>query len=71
MPLPKAKSLKVAIVVAGGIAPGINAVIDAIVQRHDAYHKAAKRRYNLEIVGLKNGLLAIAAPSGSVLLLAC
>ena len=60
--LPKVKQLKVAIVVAGGIAPGINAVIDAIVQRHDAYHKASAERdqgYNLEVIGIKNGLLAI------------
>jgi 6-phosphofructokinase len=61
--LPKHKNLKVAIVVTGGIAPGINAVIDAIVQRHYAYLSASEQQsaqaYNLEIVGLKNGLLAI------------
>ncbi len=62
--LPAHKNLKVAIVVAGGIAPGINAVIDAIVQRHFAYHTEAKLTYNLEIIGLKNGLLAIEKDKG-------
>lgn len=57
--LPASRRLTVAVVVAGGIAPGINAVIDAIVQRHHAYHSAAKQSYHLEIIGLKNGLLAI------------
>jgi 6-phosphofructokinase len=57
--LPKDLNLTVAIVVAGGIAPGINAVIDASVQRHYAYHRASNQRYNLEVIGLKNGLLAI------------
>jgi 6-phosphofructokinase len=57
--LPAHKRLNVAIIVAGGIAPGINAVIDAIVQRHYAYHIAANQSYDLEIIGLKNGLLAI------------
>ncbi|MFA5262259.1 MAG: 6-phosphofructokinase [Opitutaceae bacterium] len=61
--LPTHSQLKVAIMVAGGIAPGINAVIDAIVQRHVAYHDAAKQNqhptYTLEVIGLKNGLLAI------------
>lgn len=59
LPWPGKLSLNVAIVVAGGIAPGINAVIDAIVQRHFAYRKAGKNAYNLQIYGLKNGLLAI------------
>lgn len=57
--LPSRRQLRVAIVVAGGIAPGINAVIDAIVQRHDAYYRAAGQNYELEILGLKNGLIAI------------
>lgn len=62
--LPTHRNLKVAIVVSGGIAPGINAVVDAIVQRHYAYHDAARRAYNLEIVGLKNGLLAFEKDKG-------
>ena len=56
------RQLKVAILVAGGIAPGINAVIDALVQRHNAYQAAAEEngeRYDLRIYGLKNGFLAI------------
>ncbi len=59
LPWPGRLSLNVAIVVSGGIAPGINAVIDAIVQRHFAYRKAANNAYALQIFGLKNGLLAI------------
>lgn len=59
LPWPGKLSLNVAIVVAGGIAPGINAVIDAVVQRHFAYRKAGKNAYTLQIYGLKNGLLAI------------
>lgn len=62
--LPTHQRLKVAIVVTGGIAPGINAVIDAIVQRHEAYRNAAKQKYVLEIIGLKNGLLAIEKDKG-------
>jgi 6-phosphofructokinase len=59
LPAADSGALKAAIVVAGGIAPGINAVIDAIVQRHYAYHNAAKKKYQLRIIGFKNGLLAI------------
>jgi 6-phosphofructokinase len=62
--LPTHQRLRVAIVVTGGIAPGINAVIDAIVQRHEAYRSAAKQPYTLEIIGLKNGLLAIEKDKG-------
>lgn len=54
--------LNVAILVAGGIAPGINAVIDAIVQRHHEYLQASKKnaaRYTLTIHGIKNGFLGI------------
>ncbi len=50
------KQLNVGILVSGGIAPGINAVIDAIVQRHWLY-----RRYHphdLQIFGFENGWLA-------------
>jgi 6-phosphofructokinase 1 len=51
--------LKVAILVAGAIAPGINAVIDAIVQRHHAYLKADGDLYDLRVYGVKDGFLAI------------
>lgn len=50
-------TLRIAILVAGGIAPGINAVIDGIVQRHWKYGK--KNAYKPEITGIKNGLSAI------------
>ncbi|MBN2573026.1 MAG: 6-phosphofructokinase [Deltaproteobacteria bacterium] len=67
LPTPE-KQLKVAIVVSGGIAPGINAVIDAIVQRHNAYHVAAFKdnepTYSLKVIGLKNGLLAVREQGG-------
>lgn len=66
LPWPGRLRLNVAIVVTGGIAPGINAVIDAIVQRHSAYSKAANYAYNLQVFGLNNGLLAI-GPHASLL----
>jgi len=47
----------VAILVAGGIAPGINAVIDGIVQRHSL--DARERGYNVVIHGIKNGVGSI------------
>ncbi len=50
------KTLKVAVIVSGGIAPGINAVIDGITQRH--YQYAQKLNYDLEVHGLNNGFLA-------------
>ena len=56
------RQINIAILVAGGIAPGINAVIDALVQRHHAYQRAAEDRgekYQLKIFGVKNGFLAI------------
>jgi 6-phosphofructokinase 1 len=48
--------LRVAILVSGGIAPGINAVIDGIVQRHHSY--AEMGHCKLEVCGLKNGFQA-------------
>jgi 6-phosphofructokinase 1 len=50
------EALKVAVIVSGGIAPGINAVIDGITQRH--YQYAKKLDYDLKVNGLKNGFLA-------------
>jgi len=38
----RGKSLRIAILVSGGIAPGINAVIDGIVERHVSYHQKAR-----------------------------
>lgn len=63
--------LRVAILVSGGIAPGLNAVIDGIVQRHWTYClEAAKNskntismnRYSLQVYGLRNGLRAFERP---------
>lgn len=56
-PKPNHPNVKVAILVAGGIAPGINAVIDGIVQRHSLY--ARENNYEAIIVGIKNGLYAV------------
>lgn len=46
---------RVAILVSGGIAPGINAVIDGITQRH---YKYRSNRERLEIWGLRKGFQA-------------
>jgi len=50
--------LRVGIVVSGGIAPGINAVIDGIVQRHEQYASEGGFLGQLEVLGLRNGFLA-------------
>lgn len=52
------KSLKIAILVSGGIAPGINSVINGIVQRHELYAEKSKNPYTVEIYGLQNGFYA-------------
>lgn len=44
---------RVAIVVSGGIAPGINAVIDAIVRRHEKYGTTS------EIIGIRHGFMGL------------
>lgn len=49
-------SLRVAIMVSGGIAPGVNAVIDGVVQRHWQY--AREHGGNLEVYGLQDGFLS-------------
>jgi 6-phosphofructokinase 1 len=54
-PLPE-RDLNVAILVSGGIAPGINAVIDGISQRHILY--AREHHYDVHIYGFMNGFLA-------------
>jgi 6-phosphofructokinase 1 len=46
---------RVAILVSGGIAPGINAVIDGIVQRHYKYQPQGD---SIQVWGLKNGFQA-------------
>jgi len=57
----------VGVVVSGGIAPGINAVIDGIVRRHEAYDSTAR------VYGFKYGLralsqVAIRMPEDQILL---
>lgn len=52
-------NLKVAILVSGGIAPGINAVIDGIVQRHWKYALHHDQQHGLKIYGIKNGFLGL------------
>ena len=47
--------LRVAVLVVGGIAPGINAVIDGIVQRHSLHADKGRYAEKLEIHGLING----------------
>ena len=54
----RGRKLKVAILVSGGIAPGTNAVIDGIVQRHLQYAREFGYEKSLDIVGIKNGFLA-------------
>jgi 6-phosphofructokinase 1 len=47
--------LTVGILVSGGIAPGINAVIEGIVARHELYRERSSNRYRLKINGYKRG----------------
>jgi|WetSurSiteA1Bulk_404760.scaffolds.fasta_scaffold00080_4 6-phosphofructokinase len=58
-------AFRVAVLVSGGIAPGINAVIDGITQRHFMYYEkhlkdnpSDRNLKGLEIWGLKNGFLS-------------
>ena len=63
--LPRRGKLKIGILVSGGIAPGINAVIAGIVERHHLYeraqqkyreaHPSARRPYVLEVVLYRDG----------------
>jgi 6-phosphofructokinase 1 len=54
-----ANTLKVGIIVSGGIAPGINAVIDGIVQRHFRYAKHHGYLNGLKIEGFRDGFLSL------------
>lgn len=45
--------LNIGIVVSGGIAPGINSVLDGIVQRHKLY--SVEHKYDVEIIGYNDG----------------
>jgi 6-phosphofructokinase 1 len=63
-PLEGQPELKVAILVSGGIAPGINAVIDGIVKRHEAYVETGPGRYELTIFGYREGLQSLVSEVG-------
>lgn len=52
---------RVAILVSGGIAPGINAVIDGITSRHYKYAEASKYSNSFEVIGLINGFNSLLA----------
>jgi 6-phosphofructokinase 1 len=52
---PVGGTLTVGILVSGGIAPGINAVIESIVKRHTRYRAEHKRGYKLSILGYLEG----------------
>jgi 6-phosphofructokinase 1 len=56
-PKSKNKSLKVAILVSGGIAPGINAVISGIVTRQALY--AVRGKYRLDVLGYPEGFKSL------------
>lgn len=58
--LGEGNSLTVGILVSGGIAPGINAVIDGIVTRHELYKAKSTKRYALKINGYKRGFGGLA-----------
>jgi 6-phosphofructokinase 1 len=59
---PVHNTLKVGIVVSGGIAPGVNAVINGIVQRHWQYAKEHGYGSSLSIYGYMDGFLAFREP---------
>ncbi|MBW2645719.1 MAG: 6-phosphofructokinase [Deltaproteobacteria bacterium] len=55
---PRKETLTVAILVSGGIAPGINAVITGIVERHCLYRNKSiekKQPYTLQMYGYRDG----------------
>ena len=70
-PRPNDHRFKVAIMVVGGIAPGINAVIDGIVQRHYLYADADGYADDLDVYGLVNGVHAFEAFDESHVKLVC
>ena len=55
---PVGNQLNAAILVSGGIAPGINAVIDGIVQRHWLYAEHHDYERSLHVYGIQNGFQA-------------
>lgn len=57
--LERPRTLRVGVLVSGGIAPGINAVIAGIVERHFLYAESGRYETGLIINGYHNGLKAI------------
>lgn len=51
-------NFNVAILVSGGIAPGINALIDSITRRHFKYARKSNYEDKLQVFGMKNGFLS-------------
>jgi 6-phosphofructokinase 1 len=59
---------RVGILVSGGIAPGINAVIDGIVKRHEFYQSQAEsggEGYTIQVLGYREGLQSL-GPNGGL-----
>ena len=70
-------ALNVGVVVSGGIAPGINAVISGIVQRHLLYYRPTdaqlalggdKPAYQLHLYGYRNGFRGMQDPDSRIIL---
>jgi 6-phosphofructokinase 1 len=61
-PCPGAKVLTVGVLVSGGIAPGINAVIEGIVARHVLYQEEAPEPCDLKVLGYMEGMKALLRP---------
>ena len=59
---PTRRGLTIGIIVSGGIAPGINAVISGIVGRHFGYAEAGRYTNGLTVRGYQNGLGALYHP---------
>ncbi|MCL5282846.1 MAG: 6-phosphofructokinase [Planctomycetes bacterium] len=59
------RAVHAGIVVSGGIAPGVNAVIDGIVQRHMSYHRELAPNEHPSILGFRHGLWGLAQGGAS------
>ena len=59
------RAVHAGIVVSGGIAPGVNAVIDGIVQRHMSYHSKLAPKEKPDILGFRHGFWGLAQPGAS------
>ncbi len=55
----KTKPLRIGILVSGGIAPGINAVVEGIIDRHVNYAQAATNKYILALDLIVEGLSSV------------